>query len=278
MVQVSWELGRQKLRLLGALITARVDAEEALMKAILSDSHPSRPALASCIAQYLTDPTALPMFTNEKFPTHMVPLLEVALQEQSKIGWHHLLLGFLTSTWQHLSASDHHVVDRLDTAAGKHRIQQTLNALFTFTRSLWLGRNDILHKDQDTVDQTIYSMESAELRHYHANPNLLPTSDQHYCSLPLQRLLRSRPSVRRRWLRRVKTARAFFLHHGKQQQRITQYLAVSRPPAPLPPAPNIVARPGLSRATTTTQQRMTDYFTGRPPDPHPPVSRNPPPS
>ena len=93
----------------------------------------------------------------------MVPILDAALQEQSKIGWHQLLLGFLTTKWQHLSASDHHVAERLDMAAGKHRIQQTLNALFIFTRSLWLGRNDILNKDQDTLDQTIYSLESAEL-------------------------------------------------------------------------------------------------------------------
>ena len=256
---------------------ARVDAEKVLMKALLSDFHPSRPALASCIAHYLTDSTALPKFTNAKLPTHMVSLLEEALHEQSQIGWHQLLLGFLTTKWLHLSASDHHVAERLDTAAGKHRIQQTLNALFTFTRSLWLGRNNILHKDQDTVDQTINSMESAELRHYHANPTLLPTSDQHYCSLPLQRLLRSRPSVRRRWLRRVKTARAAFLSKGKQQQRITRFLEVSISPAPLQPAPNIAFCPGLTRATTT-QQRMTDYFTGRPPDSIHPLSRNPPPS
>ena len=257
---------------------ARVEAEKVLLNSLLSDPHPSRPAFASCIEQYLEDSTEIPTFTNERLPQHLKPILDEAIHEQSQVGWHQLLLGFLSTQWLHLAASDPHVADKMDKAAGQHRIQQILNHLFTFTRSIWLGRNDILHKEQDTVDTHIYSMESAELRHYHANPTLLPTSDQHYCSLPLQRLLRSRPSVRRRWLRRVKTARAAFLQNGKQQQRITQFLEVSRTPDHLPPAPNIAFRPGLTRSTTT-QQRMTDYFPGRPPDPtHPSTPSNPSPS
>ena len=197
---------------------ARVEADKALLKSLLSDSHPSRPAIASCIEQYLKDPTTTPKFNNPKFPTHMADKLEDAITEQEQVGWHHLLLGFLSTRWLQLSAADRHSVTVSSMNAGKYRIQQILNALFTFTRTLWLARNDVLHKEQDATESTIYTMESAELRHYHANPTLLPRSDQHYCSLPLQRLLlRSRPSVRRRWLRRVKTARASFLKDGKHQ-------------------------------------------------------------
>ena len=244
---------------------ARVEAEQALMKTLLSDDHPSRPAIASCIQQHLADPVAPPEFYNDKFPEHMRQLLEEAMTEQATIGWHHMILGYLSNKWQELSASDRHPFNKSEPPAGKHRIQQILKALSGFTRALWLGRNDVLHKEKDSDDRKVYSIESAELRHYHTNPHLLPSTDQHYCATPLRRLLQSRPSVRRRWLRRVKAARAAFLKNGRQQQRITQYFAVERPPDPIPPAPNIMAGHKAHR-TKTTQQRMTEHFTGRPPD------------
>ena len=244
---------------------AHKDAKTALIKTILADHHPSRPALASCINQYSSAPNQLPVLHNNKFPGHLETSLKKAILEQTLVGWHHLLLGFLSKEWLQLSAAEPHCADKATLPAGQHRIQQILNAITEYTRAIWLGRNDVLHKDSDTVATTIYSTESAKLRHFHSNPHLLPRSDQHYCNLPLQRLLRSRPSVRRRWLRRVKTARTAFLKNGKLQQRITQYLDMARPPDPLPPAPKIT-RPGLTRVTTT-QQRMTDYFPGRPPDP-----------
>ena len=244
---------------------AREEATKALMKTLLSDPHQSRPVIASCIEQYVHNPNEQPTFINEKFPSHLNSVLEQALHEQSQVGWHSLFLGFLSKHWLILSDADQARVNKSERAAGQHRIQQILSALSTFTRALWLGRNEVLHRNQDAIDTKIYSAESAELRHYHANPNLLPRSDQHYCTMPLNRLLRSRPSVRRRWLRRVKRARATFLKNGKQQQQFTQFMEPKRQPEPPPPAPNIVYRPGLTRATST-QQRMTDYFPGRPPD------------
>lgn len=235
------------------------------MKTLLSDSHPSRPAIASCIDQYLRDPTQHPTFQNDQFPRHLLPALEQAMLEQSQVGWHQLLLGFFSKTWLILSAADHARINKSERAAGQHRIHQIMSALSTFTRTIWLGRNEALHSDQDEIDNKVYSVESAALRHYHGNPTLLSRSDQHYCDMPLQRLLKSGPSVRRRWLRRVRQARASFLKNGQQQQRITQFMETKRPRVPLPPAPDIVSRPGLTR-TTSTQQRMTAYFPGRPPD------------
>ena len=189
---------------------SRISALSELSKTLLSDSHPSRPPLVSCIEQHLHDPNILPSFENQKFPQHMIPLLEKALSEQAQIGWHHFLLGYVSKQWTPLFSADPYNQLVSTTAAGTHRTQQLLQALHIFTRSLWLGRNGVLHKDKDAVDSKVYSVESAELRHYHANPTLLPRSDQHYCNIPLQRLLQSRPSVRRRWLRRVRHAQACF--------------------------------------------------------------------
>ena len=156
---------------------------------------------------------------------------------------------------------------KLDPSAGRSRTHQALKAIATMTRSFWLGHNDAVHKAQETVDSLAYNAESAELRRYHSNPNLLTASDQHYCATSLSRLLSSRPSVRRRWLRRVRTAHASFCRDGNQQRSITTCMHRTARPSQL----STIAPP--SSPTTvhfrkvTTQQRMTRFFPGRLPDP-----------
>jgi hypothetical protein len=102
---------------------AREEATTALMKTLLSDTHPSRPVIASCIEQCLHNPNEQPTFTNEKFPCHLKSVLEQALQEQSQVGWHFLFLGFLSKHWLILSAADHARVNKSERAAGQHRME-----------------------------------------------------------------------------------------------------------------------------------------------------------
>ena len=105
-------------------------------------------------------------------------------------------------------------------------------------------------------------------RHFHANPNLLPSAGRHYCSISLKRLLGSRPSVRRRWLRRVRTARSNLIKNGKTQQLMTQFSTeqtTQNPPRNISAtAPN--RKNNSNVRSVTTQQRMTAFFPGRPPD------------
>ena len=152
---------------------------------------------------------------------------------------------------------------RQDRSAGCYRTQKTITYLYEFTRSIWLGRNDALHRDKETSGTLIccYSAESAESRHYHTNPQLIPTSHSHYCTnVTLDCIIQSRrPSVCRRWLRRVRNARAAFLRDGNVQISITKYLQ------PVPPQDctiPVTLLPGDQTANirvTTTQQRMTSF-------------------
>ena len=74
---------------------------------------------------------------------------------------------------------------RHDKSAGRYRTQKTLTYLHEFTRTIWLGRNDALHRDKETAETIIYSVESAEIRHYHTNPQLIPASNSpllHQCN------------------------------------------------------------------------------------------------
>jgi hypothetical protein len=125
--------------------------------------------------------------------------------------------------WLTLASTSPIASPKPDSQRGNHRIHTTLKALHHFTRSLWLSRNDVLHKQQESILSVRYSAESSEIRHYFANPLLLPAEDRHHCSSNLDQLLRSRPSVRRRWLRRVRTARANMLKHGQLQTTIYNF-------------------------------------------------------
>ena len=186
-----------------------------MVTTILKDDHASRPAFASCLEQYLQSPGQQIQFHNEKFPGRLHATLQEAIEEQTLIGWHHLLLGYASKKWLLIASMDTPTIGQINLVAGRSRTKVALRAITLMVPDLWLGRNEILHQHQDNQDQTIYSMESAELRHHHSNPTQVPNSDQHYCrNITLNKLLKSRPSVCRRWLKRVKTARAAYLKDG----------------------------------------------------------------
>jgi hypothetical protein len=168
-----------------------------------------------------------------------------------------------------------------DTKRGEHRIQLLLKALHTFTRAIWLGRNEALHRTKETTDAIKYTADSSEIRHYFDNPTLLPAEDRHYCSSNLEKLLSSRPSVRRRWLQRARTARSNMIKHGRSQLTMTKYYApdtnhtaTDRLPQTAPVLAHTVT---TNPRTQTTQQRMTSFFPGRPPDSNNTQPGNPPP-
>ena len=245
--------------------TARTLAQASLLKSSLSEPHDSRPALAACIERYLQHPESPVQVHLPKLSPTMQAILVTAIEQQTIIGWPAAMKGYLSIQWLHLASVDG--TFSAITPVGRHRTQKSISALFEFSRFLWLGRNEALHSDQDQGDALVYSAESAELRHFHSDPSLLPHADRHYCVISLNRLLRSRPFVRRRWLRRVRTARANFLRDGSFQQNITKYFQ----PTPGTPVPrnqedSISISQYASARSTTTQQRMTSYFTGRPPD------------
>ena len=247
--------------------TARTEAVKALLKTILVDPHPSRLAIAAGLEQHLQHPHQPVKNELPNFPPHLLETLNAAIEEQTCIGWSAAMKGFFSRKWLHLSSANLINHDKLEMKAGRHRLQKVLHALQDFTRTIWLGRNDALHQDKETAQTAVYSAESAEIRHYHSNPKLLPASDAHYCTnTTLDRIIRSRPSVRRRWLRRVRTARANFMKDGSLQQSITAYLQQSERVHDPATARTTPASKTRNTRSTTTQQRMTSFFPGRPPD------------
>ena len=256
--------------------SSRQEALQTLMKALLSDQHPSQLVFAACLEQYLQFPNEPVTIDLPTLPKFLVEPLQQAILEQTHIGWQAALKGFLSLAWLRMASINQLNHDKLDHKAGRHRIHKALNALQDFARAIWLGRNDALHQDKETSDSQVYSAESAEIRHYHSNPTLLPASDGHYCdNVTLNRLLQSRPSVRRRWLRRVRQARANFLRDGDLQKNITTYLTPTTPRHNTHTVRTLPVTTTAHQRTTTTQQRMTSFFPGRPPDLQNQLPRNP---
>jgi hypothetical protein len=113
---------------------------------------------------------------------------------------------------------------------GNSILSKVLTALHTTTRDIWLSRNKSLHDCSDAIAKEIKSSELAEIRHFHSQPHLLPTGDQHYCERSLQSLLCSSYSVRRRWLKHIRTARANKLRQGLLQTNISNFFTAVKTP------------------------------------------------
>jgi hypothetical protein len=289
---------------------ARPEALALLIKTLTDKaSHPYGICLAASIESFLKDPNTQPSISLTSFlPLYREAITE-ALLNQEKIGWQNLLRSYFALSWLRLASIRPLDSDKPDNKRGTFRISQSLSALHKYTRSIWLGRNDVLHKTQDKVNATIFTAESKEIRHYFADPLLIPAEDRHYTiSQSLEKILRSRPSVRRRWLRRVRTARANMIKNGQSQSTIkhffshiphhdstitirptatalvnntinhdstrTAHLSLAQPP-PTQNTERTPGRPpdpaiqtGTPKRANTTQQRMTEFFPGRPPEHH----------
>jgi hypothetical protein len=149
---------------------------------------------------------------NHQSPSHLNDSLQMAIEEQTQIGWHQLILGYMSKKWLWPSSMDTSKMGHLNLLVRQSRKHSVLKAMTLMVCELWLERNEVLHQHKDDKDHEIYSMESAELCHYHSNPNLIQSSHQCYCrNMTLNKLLQSKPSVCHRWLKQVETARAAFL-------------------------------------------------------------------
>jgi len=253
---------------------AREAAINLLMKTLIgTDEHPYGISIAASIDKHLKFPRVPVTFSHQKLPTRYHEDITAALNQQNNIGWHQLMQGFIALQWLQLASRTPLDDTKPDVKRGNYHTHLTLKALHTFTRSIWLGRNDMLHKHAETSASTTYSAESAKIRHYFANPLLLLAEDRHYVSASLDKLLRSRPSVRRRWLRRVRSSRASMLKHGKSQLKINSFFHIQRctPVTELRPStPPVLMQNSSTVDTTGTAQppppQPLERTPGRPPD------------
>ena len=202
--------------------------------------------------------------------------LREAINEQSAIGWENLLRGYFSSKWRDLASQNMMNPDATTNKAdGNRRAGTIIQRIQGYIKFLWKGRNDALHKCNKFNETKFLSLESAEIRHYFNQPHLIPVQDQHYCQGNILTILQGRPSIRRRWLMRVRRARASLLKDQLRQSRITSYFNRTDTSAQPPKLkddnrqkPNPEPRLLLSKDqhASLRQTRLQHYFPGRPPD------------
>ena len=199
------------------------------------EHHNFIPVMTDCIEKWLHNPTCSPSTTevarpnlgpySTLLPDHMMTTLEAALKEQTEIGWVNLLRGFFTVKWRDLASQN--MVNKnappRDKASGNRRAGTIIQRIQGYIHQMWKGRNDMLHKSDKDDENKYISLESAEIRHYFHQPHPLSVQDQHYCQGNVLTILQGRPSFRRRWLMRVRRARAALLKDQLRQSRITSY-------------------------------------------------------
>ena len=116
---------------------------------------------------------------------------------------------------------------------GRDRLRYLLKSMFALTTTIWRGRNERLHGDSISKANSANRLEDNEIRYYHTQPELLLTTDRHYCERPLDLILKSTPTNRRRWLRQVKPARHRRLTDRQTQSQLPQfYFRTARIPPP----------------------------------------------
>lgn len=140
------------------------------------------------------------------------------MEDQNQIGWDNALVGLLANSWTDVARHGNQPMWEAD-----RRIQSAIKGLFRRTASMWKGRNNQLHGSKEMEDSGTYTAESATIRYYHSRPHLLSLTDRHYCKRPLLSILRGSPATRRRWLRRVRLARADYIKDGRLQTQIIEF-------------------------------------------------------
>ena len=271
------------------------------------ENHNLVQVLTDCIEQWIYDPTSNPSMDSvstptlghysKLLPTHMMEGLYEAIQEQNEIGWMNLFRGYFSTKWRQLASTHTTNPDAAQqNEDGRRRMGTVLQRVQSYIRTMWTGRNDVLHKS-DKYDATKFSsLEAAEIRHYFHQPHLLSVQDRHYCQGQVLHILSGRPAYRRRWLMRVRKARAAYLKDKVRQAQITTYFIPRQNSTTTDNAPhrdiNTTLAPTMApqtrthanhvntkRTTSTSlqnpnmnrnkrQSMMHHFFPGRPPDYH----------
>jgi hypothetical protein len=249
------------------------------------ENHHFVTVMTDCIEQWLYDPNESPSATdvacptlaqyNTMFPPYMMSILCEAIAEQTEIGWVNLLRGYFSTKWRDLASRNMANQDAPPTTQdGNRRAGTIIHRVQGYIQLMWKGRNEALHKCNTDDENKFLTLESAVIRHYFQQPHLLSVQDQHYCQGNILKILQGRPSHRRRWLMRVRRARAALLKDKLRQSRITSFFTrnINRAttaqtlPAEIQ-TPTIHTRQTRtqSQIPTLQQPRLYHFFPGRPP-------------
>lgn len=161
--------------------------------------------------------------TLKSFPRHMWKVISNVVRQQSNIGWDNLLKGYLSKAWTDLAAFDNIDEQEFDVPRAHTRLKRLVKDIHSYTRNMWLFRNEKLHSHKNTAAETVWSTTQAEIKHFYFKRELVSFEDQHLFRFSLDQLLRSSRSTQTRWLRRAKASAKRKRVESNSQTLITRY-------------------------------------------------------
>ncbi|KAI2494260.1 hypothetical protein MHU86_20278 [Fragilaria crotonensis] len=205
----------------------RSSIHELCKKIQAGEPHSTKYLIAGVIRKWSsnTDPDLLVDIAES--PSHLHPIINSALQSQTKIGWDLLLKGYFSTHWRTLASMDMYNPTSFDNTKGEAMMLNIMTAIADHFSRLWAARNEVLHAKHDNALRDSRSAEISEVRHYFSRPHLLRFDDRHYCEGSLEALLNGKSSTRRRWLRQVKKSIELQEAQSSRQSLITSYFTTT---------------------------------------------------
>ena len=157
-------------------------------------------------------------------------ILQSALASQSKIGWDHLLRGFVSRDW----GDFYHQTG--DTTALEVRHSRDITALAqatlafqNFTLSIWKGRNTALHAAGSQGLDSVHAKLNLDITQMYNIQDTLSPFLQSYFVVPLENRFFQSPCQRSRWLQLAQLATAHSSALGSRQALVTTYFVYEPP-------------------------------------------------
>jgi hypothetical protein len=145
--------------------------------------------------------------------------------------------GYLSLTWGLLEAP--HEVDNPynKTPQPNAWVISMLTKLGTFSKVTWTDCNQKLHDPTNTSSPT--SDLDADIANYYANPQDLLAADRQLLRRPISKVLRSRRSIKTKWIRNIRRAHRSFLTESTNRQHTLRHFFDRTVPSPGPIDPHI---------------------------------------
>jgi hypothetical protein len=177
----------------------RYDLVLPMMKKIQQNNLcPAQRVFTQCIRSWLESPETIIPDVSSVHDSQR-GLLQRAIDDQAKIGWHLAMRGYLSKYWGLAVSANHHLAENND--KGEVWVRKTVLQLWAFAHEMWEHRNSVLHDTQLESSRKVRDAEINDLiAKLYEKVDIYSAEDRWYFDVPLAIRLRKPLRSRRRWL------------------------------------------------------------------------------
>jgi hypothetical protein len=163
---------------------------------------PVQEAIAKCIRSWLESlETIIPDVSRVHDSQH--GLLQRAIDDQMRIGWHLAMQGYLSKYWGLAVSANYHLAE--NNGKGEVWVQKTVLELWAFAHEMWEHCNSVLHDMQIEFSRKMRDAKINDLiAKLYEKVDMYSAEDRWYFNVPLAIRLRKPLWLRRQWLVNVR--------------------------------------------------------------------------